>query len=241
MSSESLETEGLFDLGEALPEPLPPEPMGLLCAWLGEARDGRVQPNPDSMALATVEPDGGPSVRMVLAKQVRADPGYVVFYTNYRSRKGRALEANPEAAAVFHWDSLSRQARIRGPVVLSPAGESDAYFRTRPLISRLAAWASRQSEPLVSRAALMEQVGQVMERFGIGAKELLGEAEAEIPRPPFWGGYRLWARRVELWVGGSGRAHDRGVWTRSLEAGEAGAGEAGAFTPGAWSAQRLQP
>ena len=211
-------------------DPLPPDPWPLLTAWLDEAFARRDQPNPHSMYLATVDADGTPSVRAVLAK--RLDPsGYVVFYTNYRSRKARALGSGP-AAACFHWDHTERQIRIEGEVTRSPAHESDAYFATRPWESQIGAWASEQSEPIDSRDALMAKVLETMVERGV---DPLGENQPAIPRPPHWGGYRLHARRVELWASGPGRVHDRGLWTRELRIGADG------VEAGPWAVARLQP
>lgn len=217
---------------EFLPEPLPPDPLPTLNEWFVEARDLAEQPNPNSMALATVDAEGRPSVRIVLVKELVASSGYVVFYTNYRSRKARDLDARPYASAVLHWDHQHRQARISGPVARSPAHESDAYFLTRPLESRIGAWASHQSEPLASRATLQQQVNAVRDRFGIA----VDARDGKVPRPPHWGGYRLWIERLELWVEGPGRVHDRAVWHRVVE--PDGARDARA---GPWTATRLNP
>ena len=211
---------------ELLAEPLPAEPLQIAGEWLAEAWRRRLQPNPNAMALATSTPDGHPSVRIVLCKDIVARPGYVMFYTNHHSRKGAELAANPRAAAVLHWDALRRQVRVEGRVQQAPAADSDAYFGSRARESRIGAWASAQSQPVASRAALLEQVAQQMDRFGAG----------EVPRPPHWGGFRLWAESVELWVDGQARIHDRALWTRELEA-----DGAGGFLPGPWSATRLQP
>ncbi len=215
-----------------LPEPLPDEPLSLFHDWFREAKDAGVQPNPDSMVLATVDGTGRPSARVVLCKQLVRDPGYVVFYTNYRSRKGQELAECPRAALVFHWDALSRQVRLEGPVVRSPEAESDSYFRSRPLDSRVGAWASQQSEPLASRATLAQQVAAAQVRFGIGP----GQTEGEVPRPQHWGGYRLWPDLLELWVEGPFRVHDRARWTRELAQ-----KDAYSFATGPWSATRLNP
>lgn len=215
-----------------LPDPLPTDPFGLFVEWFAEAGARRVQPNPDAMVVASVDADGNPSARVVLCKHVIAAPGYVVFFTNYQSRKGRALTATPRAAAVFHWDGLSRQVRLEGPVVRSPAEESDAYFATRPVASRLGAWASRQSEPLGSRAALAQQVEAAARRFGIEP----GATEGVVPRPPHWGGFRLWPDAMELWVEGPGRVHDRARWTRPLTP-----DTAFGYRCGPWSGTRLNP
>jgi pyridoxamine 5'-phosphate oxidase len=215
-----------------LPEPLPPDPMPIFRAWLDEAIERADQPNPNSMAVATVDAEGRPSVRIVLVKELVPSPGYLVFYTNYRSRKGRELEARPYASGVLHWDHRHRQVRVSGPVLRSPDEESDEYFATRPLASRIGAWASQQSEPLASRATLADQVNAVRERFAIGPQA----PDAQIPRPPHWGGFRLWIDRLELWVEGPGRVHDRAVWTRDLTR-----YDAASFDAGAWSATRLNP
>lgn len=207
---------------------------------MAEARRQRLQPNPDAMVLATCDPAGRPSARVVLCKQVVPVPGYLVFYTNYLSRKGRQLASNPRAAAVIHWDALHRQVRIEGPVVRSPPAESDAYFASRPWQSRVGAWASAQSEPVASRGALLQSVAATATRFG--TPPVAGPHGAEsgldivIPRPPHWGGYRLWAESVELWLEGEARVHDRARWTRELEELPNGHCEAGP-----WTATRLQP
>lgn len=218
-----------FDAGPTLPDPLPPEPFGLFRAWFDEAHARGVTRNPNAMALATVDPDGRPSVRMVLCKAIDTAAGSLAFYTNYLSRKGVALEAQPRAAVVFHWDQLERQARLEGTVSRSPEAESDAYFASRPWESRLGAWASDQSQPIGSREALMEQAAAKILELNVDIAAALRGDPVAIPRPPHWGGYRLHAERVELWVGGNGRLHDRAAWTR----------EPGATGP--WRATRLQP
>lgn len=215
-----------------LPDALPLDPFPLFAAWFAEAATRRIQPNPDAMVVATVDADGRPSARVVLCKHLVASPGYVVFFTNYQSRKGQALSTTPRAAAVFHWDGFSRQVRIEGPVVRSPAAESDAYFATRPVASRLGAWASRQSEPLSSRAALADQLAVAAHRFGIEP----GASAGNVPRPPHWGGFRLWPDALELWVEGPGRVHDRARWTRTLAP-----GDASSYQCGPWSGTRLNP
>lgn len=217
---------------EFLPEPLPSQPFALVAQWLETARANRVQPNPDAMVLATADDEGNPSARVVLCRHLITDPGFLVFFTNYRSRKGQELTVRPRAAAVFHWDAMSRQIRVEGPVVRSPAAESDAYFAHRPLQSRIGAWASRQSEPLSSRAQLERQVAAAMEQFGIQP----GTHTADIPRPEHWGGFRLWPEAVELWIEGSNRVHERARWTRQLAP-----NDAYSFTPSSWQVTRLNP
>lgn len=216
----------------ALPEPLPPDPLPLFLEWFKEAAARRTQPNPDAMVVATAASNGDPSARVLLCKRVVVDPGYIVFFTNYQSRKGRELAARPRAAAVLHWDALHRQVRIEGPIVRSPDSESDEYFASRALESRIAAWASAQSEPLASRETLQERVREMTARFGIAP----GATSGTVPRPPHWGGNRLWVERMELWTEGANRVHDRAVWTRQLQP----AGEHG-FTSGPWRSTRLNP
>jgi pyridoxamine 5'-phosphate oxidase len=222
---------------ELLPDPLPAEPLALVARWLADAWAVRRQPNANAMVLATATPDGHPAARVVLAKDIVPVPGYVVFYTNYRSSKGRALEKNPRVAAVMHWDALHRQVRIEGTVVKGPAAESDAYFASRSWDKRLGAWASAQSEPVASRAALEHAVAETARRFGapLPGSEAAANLTLDIPRPPHWGGYHLWADAVELWVEGAGRIHDRARWSRALTP------QAGAFGAGAWQVTRLQP
>lgn len=219
-------------LNDFLPEPLDASPWPLFSQWFQSAREDNVQPNPDSMVLATVSAQGQPAARVVLCRHFVPDPGYLVFFTNYRSRKGRELASGPRAAGVLHWDTLHRQVRVEGPVIKSPAAESDAYFAQRPLVSRLSAWASQQSEPLASRQALTDAVVSVANRFGIDPDA----SEGEVPRPPHWGGYRLWPDRIELWVEGPNRTHDRAAWTRSLER-----TSEFEFRGGEWAATRLNP
>lgn len=210
-----------------LPESLPPDPMPIIEAWLEQAFERSIGPNPNAISLATVDQQGRPSARIVLLKQLVADPGYLIFFTNYQSHKGQHLEANPHAAAVLHWDHIGRQVRIEGPAVRSPTTESDAYFASRTRGSQIGAWASQQSRPIGSRQAMHEQLRSTESEFS--------EVDS-ISRPPHWGGYRLWAERIELWTHGEHRIHDRAVWTRTLE----GDGEAD-FVPSRWTAERLQP
>jgi pyridoxamine 5'-phosphate oxidase len=216
----------------SLPEPLPADPMPLFQEWFREAAARRTQPNPDAMVVATAASNGNPSARVLLCKRVVIDPGYIVFFTNYHSRKGQELAARPRSAAVFHWDALQRQVRIEGPIARSPDSESDEYFASRALESRIAAWASEQSQPLASRDVLRRRVQDIAARFGIAP----GATSGTVPRPPHWGGNRLWVERIELWTEGANRVHDRAVWTRSLQP----AGEQ-AFTSGPWSSTRLNP
>jgi pyridoxine/pyridoxamine 5'-phosphate oxidase len=133
-----------------LPDPLPAEPLQVAEKWLRQAYDEQVQPNPNAMVIATVAPSGQPSARIVLCKDIVLPQGYIVFYTNYESRKGAELAAHPRAAALLHWDVLQRQVRAEGFVVKSPPSESDDYFASRPWQSRLGAWASEQSRPVAS-------------------------------------------------------------------------------------------
>ena len=207
---------------EPLPEPLPADPLPLLGRWLEEARPA--VKTPAAMALATVDGEGRPTVRMVICRGFDPARGCFVFYSDRESAKGRALAASPRAALVFYWDVFERQVRVEGPVTHAPDADSDRYWRTRPLDARVAAAASEQSRSIASREAFLEKIEAVRQMHG-----------AEVPRPKRWGGYQVWAERVELWVGQPGRAHDRAVWTRALQPTDAG------FTGGPWRATRLQP
>jgi pyridoxamine 5'-phosphate oxidase len=224
---------------ETLPDPLPANPLRLTADWLLQARSDAAQPNPNAMVLATVDGRGQPSARVVLCKDIAAEAGFITFYTNYLSRKGRELEVNPRAAIVFHWDHRHRQVRAEGRVERLPTAESDAYFSSRPWQSRLGAWASRQSEPVESRAALRAAVADAARAFGVpydgpGSEEP-ESMTADIARPAAWGGYRLNVEAIELWVEGEFRIHDRARWTRGSGPGQ-GSGDAMN-----WSVTRLQP
>jgi pyridoxamine 5'-phosphate oxidase len=224
---------------ETLPDPLPANPLELAARWLAQARSDAAQPNPDAMVLATVDGSGQPSARVVLCKEIAPQAGSILFYTNYRSRKGRELEANPRAAVVFHWDHSHRQVRAEGRVERLDDTLNDAYFRTRPWQSRLGAWASEQSEPVQSRGALAAAVTSAARRFGVpyagpGSAEP-AQISVDVPRPPHWGGYRLNVEAVELWVEGEFRIHDRARFTRvrGFEQDDAAATT--------WTVTRLQP
>jgi pyridoxamine 5'-phosphate oxidase len=176
-------------------------PFALFSAWLAEA--GASEPNdPDAVALATVAADGMPSMRMVLLKGF--DETGFVFFTNLESRKGEQLRANPKAALCFHWKSLQRSVRVEGLVAPVSSAEADAYFATRPRSSRIGAWASKQSRPLASRFELERRIAEYTARFGLG----------EVPRPPFWSGFRVAPLRIEFWKNGAFRLHDRLVFRR---------------------------
>jgi pyridoxamine 5'-phosphate oxidase len=205
-----------------LPEPLPDDPLPLLKAWLDEAQ--KEIRNATAMTLATVEPDGHPSARMTICRGFDATAGWLVFYTDRESDKGHALAKFPWASCVFHWDAFERQVRVEGPVTFAPDADSDNYWNTRPPDAHAAAAASMQSQPLASRAELLARIARIKK-----------DATGPIPRPARWGGYRVWAERVELWVGQPARAHDRARWTRSLTPVDGG------FKGAAWSATRLMP
>lgn len=199
-------------------DPLPGNPAHITKRWLDEAFAARIQPNPHAVALATVDPDGRPSVRMVLCNEIDPDAAAFTMYTNIESRKGRAIRAEPRCAIVFHW--ASRQVRVEGQASLTPPEKCDAYFATRPLEARLGAWASAQSEPVGSRAEILEEVAAIADRFDARREEDV------VPRPPHWGGFTLVAHSIEIWVSREGRIHDRAVWRHEN---------------GSWRATRLQP
>jgi pyridoxamine 5'-phosphate oxidase len=181
-----------------------PDPIALFGEWLREATAS--EPNdPNAMALASVDETGLPDVRMVLLKGF--DARGFVFYTNYESAKGREILSHPKAAAVFHWKSLRRQVRLRGPVSQVTGAEADEYFATRSRGSRIGAWASQQSRPLESRFALEKAVAKYTAKFAIG----------EIPRPGYWSGFRIDPVQMEFWSDGAFRLHDRVRFTREGE------------------------
>jgi len=194
------------------------EPFGIVRRWLAEAAG--TEPNdPNAIALATVDAEGMPNVRMVLLKDVEGQgaEGAFVFYTNYGSAKAAEIAASGKAAFVMHWKSLRRQVRVRGLVTREDGPKADEYFASRSLKSRLGAWASRQSAPLTSRLHLMAEVAKVTARFGTNP-----------PRPPFWGGFRIAPVEIEFWSDGEFRLHDRFRWQRqSLSDG--------------WNVERLYP
>jgi pyridoxamine 5'-phosphate oxidase len=209
----------------------PADPLPLAAAWLRMADDGRR--NPHAMALATSDADARPSVRMVLLKELSVPEGYAVFYTNYGSRKAIELCSTHRAAGVLYWEGLGRQLRFEGPIVRSPAAESDAYFATRPWRSQVNAWSSEQSQPL-------DDLGELIARSAERARELGVDPDRgpsrPVPRPDSWGGFRLWLDAVEFWIEGVDRFHERVRYTRQLEP-----IDAYAFRSGPWTHQRLQP
>jgi len=191
------------------------EPLRLFGAWFDEARRSELA-DPDAMALATVDRDGLPNVRMVLLKGF--DERGFVFYSNQESQKGRELADRAAAGAVFHWKSLKRQVRLRGPIERVADAEADAYFATRARLSQIGAWASRQSAPLESRLAFEKAVALATARYAVG----------QVPRPPFWIGYRLVPLVIEFWHDRPYRLHDRIEFRRTA--------------PGnAWTRTRLYP
>lgn len=190
-----------------------PDPILQFHRWFEKVIEADLH-EPNAMILATVSGEGNPSARVVLLKGY--DEQGFVFYTNYEGRKAREIEANPLCALLFYWGELERQVRIEGPARRLSEEESDAYFLSRPRGSRLAAWASEQSRPVESRSILEERV-----------RALEAEYEGrEVPRPPFWGGYRVEHEVIEFWQGRENRLHDRLVYQR---------------TGGEWKIERLQP
>jgi pyridoxamine 5'-phosphate oxidase len=191
------------------------DPLAVLNTWHADAVR-RADPTPDAMTLATATREGRPSARIVLFKGVRR--GAIMFVTNYRSRKGRELEANPFAALVMHFPLVERQVRVEGRVERASVAESDAYFQSRPRGSQLGAWASPQSETIASRGELDAKASAVESQF----------QGREVVRPEFWGGYLLFPDSVELWQGRPDRLHDRFVYRR-------------ASADQAWTIERLAP
>lgn len=195
------------------------DPFVIAQCWLKEAEATEIN-DPNAIALASVDADGLPNVRMVLLKEIEvegAGKGAFVFYTNYESAKGREISASGKAAFVMHWKSLHRQLRVRGLVTREDGPKADAYFASRSLKSRLGAWASQQSRPLSGRGALVAEVARVTAQHGPNP-----------PRPPHWGGFRITPVEIEFWADGAFRLHDRFRWTRADAASE-------------WSIQRLNP
>ncbi|WEZ84158.1 pyridoxamine 5'-phosphate oxidase [Rhizobium sp. 32-5/1] len=172
------------------------EPFSLFGAWLEEAKASEIN-DPNGVALATVDADGLPNVRMVLLKDF--DERGFVFYTNFESQKGQEILGSMKAALCFHWKSLRRQVRLRGPVEIVTDAEADEYYKTRPRGSRIGAWASKQSRPLESRFALEKAVAEYGLRYAIG----------DIPRPDHWSGFRIRPTSIEFWKDGAFRLHDR--------------------------------
>jgi pyridoxamine 5'-phosphate oxidase len=217
MSLES-SIKTVLTLGKGLAVGLPPaaddaDPIELFTSWFEAARGAGVL-LPEAVTLATATPDGFPSARMVLLKDV--DARGFAFFTNYGSRKARELEANPRAALCIHWAVLQRQVRVTGRVARVNAEESAEYFATRPRGSQIGAWASQQSQRLPSREDLERTVRDLGDKY----------AGQDVPLPPFWGGYRLEPLEIEFWQGRADRLHDRLVFTRAADG---------------WSTQRLYP
>jgi pyridoxamine 5'-phosphate oxidase len=195
----------------------PADPLEAVAAWLARAEAESGMQYPNAMTLVTLRDDGQPDGRVVLLKGM--DARGFQFYTNYLSAKGRALQTHPEAALVFYWDSLGLQVRVRGRAERLAEAESDAYFQSRPRDSRVGAWASSQSQPIESRAALEAEVVRQTGRFG---------EEGPVPRPPHWGGFLLVPLEIELWEEGAWRLHNRFLYRR-------------ASPEAPWEVQRLQP
>ena len=219
--------------GEHLAEPLPPDPMPLFTQWFqdGMRETSASVPMPDAMALATATREGEPTVRYVLCKHIDPIGGAVHFFTNFQSRKASDLTENPRAAGVFYWPAKARQARLEGSVQRLTDDQNDAYFATRPLISRIGAWASQQSRPLESRAAFVRDLIEACKHLHVDPGALFSAGPAiHVRRPPHWGGFRLQVQRIELWIGAEGRLHDRAEWVRDT-----------ALAPDSWRATRLYP
>jgi pyridoxamine 5'-phosphate oxidase len=200
---------GQLGEGDVLPDPI--QQFG---RWFEEVRAAKV-PEPNAVTLATAEASGAPSARVVLLKAF--DARGFSFFTNYASRKGTELEANPRAALCFYWQPLERQVRVEGRVERVSREESDAYFRTRPVSAQIGAWVSRQSQTIDSREELQRREAELTERF----------KGSPVPLPDFWGGYRVVPSAVEFWQGRPSRLHDRLLYERTAD--------------GRWSLRRLSP
>jgi len=203
-----------YSLGSLDVADVDPNPFRQFDTWFAQAVEAKL-PEPNTMTLATVDSRGRPSARIVLIKGV--DERGFVFFTNYDSRKGRELADNPHASLLFYWIELERQVRIEGTVVKTSPAESDQYFHSRPLGSRIGAWASEQSQVIENRAVLEAREKQISAQYG-----------EHPPRPPHWGGYRLAPDAIEFWQGRPSRLHDRLLYTRAAEGGE-------------WQIARLSP
>jgi len=177
------------------------DPFEIARRWLSEAEQSEIN-DPNAIALSTVDSAGMPNARMVLLKAIEADS--FVFYTNYGSAKAQEIDGAGKAAFVMHWKSLRRHVRVRGQVFREEGRDADEYFHSRSLKSKLGAWASHQSQPLFSRAALMAEVAKVTAAQGTSPK-----------RPPFWGGFRIYPTEIEFWADGAFRLHDRFRWTKN--------------------------
>ena len=229
------------------PKVLPANPFETAVAWfdkLTALRDKVENPNPNMINVASVDENGRPSNRIVLCRGMNADDGYLQFFTNYNGRKGRQLTANPNVAVVQYYDKQGLQVRYEGWAVKSPKADSDAYWQSRPLMNQISSATSQQSQPISDRSELEAAQKAICDEIGVDmeGKPVRDDAPTSIPRPDHWGGFRIYPERMELWVNGFARFHERAVWTRTVNVVHGENGADASVEIGEWSKPTwLQP